>query len=193
MRQRLATWALRLRRWRLVGRLPGLPKYLVVFGPHTCNWDFPLGMFAAAGFGIRPSWLGKHTIFRWPIAGFLRHMGGIPVRRDHREGIVGQIAAAYAAADSLILGMTPEGTRSLTPYWRSGFYHMALAAGVPIVLVSIDRPTKCISVGPTVIPTGEPCRDMEEIRAFYAGTRGIHPEKASPVRLREEDGLSGRA
>jgi 1-acyl-sn-glycerol-3-phosphate acyltransferase len=188
VRQRLGTWALRLRGWRLVGRFPDLPKYLIVFGPHTCNWDFPLAMLAAAGFGIRLSWLGKHTIFRWPIAGFLRHLGGIPVHRDRSEGIVGQITAAYASVDALILGMTPEGTRSLTPYWRSGFYHMALAAGVPIVLASIDRPTRSISIGPMVVPSGDPCRDMKEIRAFYAGTRGIHPEKASAVRLREEEG-----
>ena len=187
MKRRLATWALRLRGWRLAGEAPCLLKYLVVFGPHTCNWDFPLAMLAGAGFGIRFHWLGKHTIFRWPVAGFLRRIGGIPVRRERHEGIVGQIAAAYATADSLVIGMTPEGTRTSTPYWRSGFYHLALAAGVPIVPASLDRPTRRITLGPAMTPSGDPAGDMEAIRAFYAGTRGIHPEKASAIRLHEEE------
>ncbi|MFH1329174.1 MAG: 1-acyl-sn-glycerol-3-phosphate acyltransferase [Actinomycetota bacterium] len=190
MRRRLATWALRRRGWRLAGETPRLPKYLVVFGPHTCNWDFPLAMLAAAGFGIRLRWLGKHSIFRWPVAGFLRRMGGIPVHRERHEGIVEQIAAGYAAADSLVVGIAPEGTRTPTPYWRSGFYHMALAAGVPIVPASLDRPTRCITLGPAMTPSGDAAGDMKAIRAFYAGTRGIHPEKASAIRLQEEEAVA---
>lgn len=159
---------------------------MIVFGPHTCNWDLLLGMLAARGYGIRPSWLGKASIFRWPVAGFLRHIGGIPVHRYHHEGLVGQAVAAFAAADSMVLGLTPEGTRSRTPYWRSGFYRIALAAGVPIVLASMDRRRRVITIGPSVLPTGDAGRDMDRIRAFYTGAQGIHPEKASPVQLREE-------
>lgn len=168
-----------------------MPKYLIVFGPHTCNWDFPLAMLAAAGFGIRLRWLGKHTIFRWPVGGFLRRIGGIPVHRERHEGVVGQIAAAYAAADSLVIGMTPEGTRAATPYWRSGFYHMAQAAGVPIVLASLDRPSRRITIGPVVVPSGDPAGDMMAVRAFYTGARGIHPARASAVRLEEEAASGG--
>jgi len=188
VKQRLARWTLRLRGWRLAGSPPDLPKYLIVFAPHTCNWDFPLAMLAAAGFGIRLSWLGKHTIFRWPASWFLRRLGGIPVHRERHEGIVSQVAVSFAAADALVLGMTPEGTRSPTPYWKSGFYHMALAAGVPVLLASIDRPSKVISLGPVVPLCGDPCRDMEAVRAFYSDRRGIHPEKSGPIRLREEAG-----
>jgi 1-acyl-sn-glycerol-3-phosphate acyltransferase len=191
VKQRLAIWALRCRGWRLAGEAPRLPKYLVLFGPHTCNWDFPLAMLAIAGFGIRPQWLGKHTIFRWPVAGLLRRMGGIPVRRDSREGVVGQIAAAYGAADSLAIGMTPEGTRSPGRYWKSGFYHLARAAGVPVVLASIDEPTRRITIGPTLDLTGAVRADMDRIRAFYAPMRGIHPHKASVVRIREEGSGGG--
>ena len=188
MGRRLAIWVLRLGGWRLAGRAPDLPKYVVVFGPHTCNWDFPLAMLAAKGYGIRLSWLGKHTIFRWPIAGLLRHLGGIPVRRNQHGGLVGQVVAAYAAADSLVIGMTPEGTRSLTRYWKSGFYHIARGAGIPIVLASIDRPTRRITLGPALELSGDPHRDMEAVRSFYANARGIHPERTGPVRLREEAG-----
>lgn len=186
MRGRLATWALRLRGWRLAGEVPTLRKYVVVLAPHTCNWDFPLAMLAASGYGITLSWLGKHTIFRWPVAGFLRAIGGIPVYRDRHDGLVGQVCEAFAARDTLVIGMTPEGTRTATPHWKSGFYHMARGAGVPIVLASLDRPTRRITLGPVVTPTGDAAQDMEAVRAFYAGKRGIHPRKASTIRLLEE-------
>jgi len=188
MRGRLATWALRLRGWRLAGEVPPLRKYVVVLAPHTCNWDFPLAMLAASGYGIRLSWLGKHTIFRWPVARLLRGIGGIPVHRERHDGMVRQVVEAFAASDTLVIGMTPEGTRTATPHWKSGFYHMARRAGVPIVLASLDRPTRRITLGPVVMPTGNPAKDMEAVRAFYAGTRGIHPHKASAVRLIEEEG-----
>jgi len=192
MLQRLAVVALRLRGWRLSGEPPTLRKYLIVLAPHTCNWELLLGLLAAAGFGLRISWLGKHTIFCWPIAGLLRHLGGIPVRRNHHEGLVGQVVAAYAAADSLVIGMTPEGTRSLTRYWKSGFYHIARGARIPIVLASIDRPTRRIALGPPLELSGDPHRDMAAIRLFYANVQGIHPERTGPVRLREEAGLPHR-
>lgn len=190
MPRRLAVAALGLRGWRLAGEPPSLPKYVVVFAPHTCNWDLALGLLAAAGFGLKPSWLGKQAIFRWPIAGLLRRLGGIPVRRDHPRGVVGQGVAAFAATDSLVLGITPEGTRRHTPYWKSGFYRMALGAGVPIVPASIDFPARCITLGTPLELSGDPGRDMQAIRRFYADARGIHPEKAGRVRLREEDDSS---
>jgi 1-acyl-sn-glycerol-3-phosphate acyltransferase len=189
--RRLAIGVLRLRGWRLTGEAPDLPKYVIVFGPHTCNWDFLLGMLAARGYGIRASWLGKDTIFRWPVAALLRRLGGIPVHRDRHDGIVGQVVTAFAGADSIMLGLTPEGTRRLAPHWKSGFYRMARAAGVPIVIAAVDGPSRRIILGPAIPLTGDVRRDMDRVRAFYAGTRGIHPEKASAVRLREEDTPSG--
>ncbi len=188
MGRRLARLVLGLRGWRLSGEAPDLPKYVIVFAPHTCNWDLLLGMLAARGYGIRASWLGKDTIFRWPVAAFLRRLGGIPVHRNRHGGIVGQAVAAFAEADSMVLGLTPEGTRRRASYWKSGFYHIGAGAGVPIVLASQDRPTRRIALGPALVPSGNVRRDMETVRAFYAGTRGIHPERAGPVRLREEGG-----
>ena len=189
MRRRLARGALRLRGWRLHGDLPDLPKYLILLAPHTCYWDWPPGMLAAAGLGVRASWLGTERIFRPPVAGLLRRLGGIPVRRDRREGIVGQVVAAFAATASLVIGLTPEGSRYRTPYWKSGFCHMALGAGVPVVPASIDRSRRRIAVGSPLVVSGEAGRDMEALRTFYAGTGGIHPERVGPVRLREEDAL----
>lgn len=188
MGRRLARLALGLRGWRLSGEAPDLPRYVIIFGPHTCNWDFLLGMLAARGYGIRASWLGKSTIFRRPVAGALRRLGGIPVHRDRHDGIVAQAVEAFSGADSMVLGLTPEGTRRRTPGWKSGFYHIAAGAGVPIVLASMDRPSRRIAIGPAFAPSGDLRRDMEIVRAFYAGAQGIHPERASPVRLSEEAG-----
>lgn len=190
MGRRLARLALGVRGWRLAGEAPDLPRYVIVFGPHTCNWDFLLGMLAARGYGIRASWLGKSTIFRRPVAGVLHRLGGIPVHRDRHEGIVAQAVKAFAEADSMVLGLTPEGTRRRAPCWKSGFYHIAVGAGVPIVLASMDRPSRRIAIGPVLVPSGDLRRDMRTVRAFYAGAQGIHPERASPIRLREEAGSS---
>jgi len=116
----------------------------------------------------------------------LRRLGGIPVRRDQREGVVGQVVAAYGAADHLVLGLAPEGTRFPTPCWKSGFYYMALGARVPVVPASIDRGTRRIVVGPALELSGDPREDMEPLRRFYAEAHGIHPERVGPVRLCEE-------
>lgn len=166
-------------------------KYVIVFGPHTCNWDLLLGLLAARGYGIRPSWLGKASIFRWPVAGLLRRLGGLPVHRERHEGLVGQAVAAFDGAESMVLGLTPEGTRGCAPYWRSGFYQIARAAGVPIVPASMDRRRRVITLGPALVPTGDAGCDMDRLRTFYAGAQGIHPEKASAVRLQEEGPPAG--
>ena len=186
MRQRLGRWALRLFGWRIVGELPTTGTYVVIGAPHTSNWDFPLGLAAAAAFGVRISWLGKETLFRWPFGGLMRWLGGVPVRRGRSEGVVEQAVDALIAADSLILAITPEGTRGRTSFWMSGFYHIAAAAAVPIHLVCFDRPTRRVAAGPAIDPSGDVGRDMDLIRAFYAGTQGIRPDNAGVVRLREE-------
>src|SRR4030042_665390 len=108
---------------------------------------------------------GAGSICRCPFSGLLRHLGGIPVHRDRHEGIVGQVVAAFASADSMILGLTPEGTRSLAPHWKSGFYQIALAARVPIVVASMDQPSRRISIGPAIFPSGDARHDMDRVRA----------------------------
>lgn len=182
---------LRLSRWRVEGRLPDLPKYLIVVAPHTCYWDLPVGMMAAWSLRLPTAWLGTANVFRWPLGPLLRRLGGIPVNRGRREGIVGQAVAAFAAAESLILAITPEGTRFRVPHWRSGFYRAALAAGVPVMPASFDGPSRCIRLGLPVPLSGEVSRDMDALRRFFAGARGFHPERVGPVRLREEAPLDG--
>jgi 1-acyl-sn-glycerol-3-phosphate acyltransferase len=187
VRQRLGRCLLRLVGWRIAGELPSHGTYVAIAAPHTSDWDLPLGLLAAAAFGVKISWLGKDALFRWPFGRLMRWLGGIPVHRDRSEGVVQQAAEALAAADSLVLAITPEGTRSPTAFWRSGFYHIATAAGVPIFPVYIDRPTRHIGAGPAIHPSGDLHRDMDLIRDFYAGRQGIRSANAGAIRLREEN------
>jgi len=178
---------LRLGRWKTVGEVPPLSKMVIIGAPHTSNWDFPVGMLAARALGVKIRFLGKHTLFRLPYGWFFHMLGGIPVDRSRPGGIIGQISEAFASAARLTMVIAPEGTRSHKPYWKSGFYEIARAAGVPIVLACLDGERRQVRIGPTIETTGNVTADMDRIRAFYAGIRGIKPEKAGTVRLRAED------
>jgi len=178
---------LRLGRWKTVGEVPQLPKMVIIGAPHTSNWDFPIGMLAARALGVKIRFLGKHTLFRPPFGWFFRMLGGIPVDRSRPGGIIGQIGEAFASTERLTMVIAPEGTRSHRPYWKSGFYEIARAAGVPVVLARIDAGRRQVLVGPTIETTGDVSADMDRIRPFYEGIPGIKPEKAGTVRLRGED------
>ena len=178
---------LRIGRWRIIGDVPPHPKMVIIGAPHTSNWDFPIGMLAARALGVKVRFLGKHTLFRAPFGWFFRWLGGIPVDRSRPGGIIGQIGEAFAAADRLTMVIAPEGTRSFRLYWKSGFYEIARAAAVPIVLACLDGERRQVRIGPTLETTGNVRADMDRIRTFYAGVRGIKPEQAGTVRLKVEE------
>ncbi|MBI5157769.1 MAG: lysophospholipid acyltransferase family protein [Acidimicrobiia bacterium] len=178
---------LRLGGWKTAGEVPPLDKMVIIGAPHTSNWDFPIGMLAARALGVKIRFLGKHTLFRPPFGWFFRLLGGIPVDRSRPGGIIDQIREAFASSERLTMVLAPEGTRSHRQYWKSGFYEIARAAGVPIVLARIDAERREVRVGPTIEATGDVTADMDRIRPFYDGIRGIKPEKAGPVRLKAEE------
>lgn len=186
MMKRIARGVLRLFGWRVVGEVPPHRKMVVVGAPHTSNWDFFLAILAAPAMGLRIWWLGKHTLFRRPYGWFFRMFGGIPVDRSAASGVIGQTVAAFAAAEDLVLVITPEGTRSHRDHWKSGFYRIAFGAGVPILLVGVDGDNKRLEVGPDFVPSGSVGEDMDLVRAFYATHRGLNPDRVGPVRLRNE-------
>ena len=175
-----------LGRWGVVGEVPPLRKMVIIGAHHTSNWDFVIGMLAARALGVRIRFLGKHTLFRTPFGWFFRMLGGIPVDRSRPGGIIGQITAAFAGADEMVLVIAPEGTRSHRPYWRSGFYEIARAADVPIVLATLDASTRRVRIGPTIVTTGDVHADMDRIREYFGRYRGIKPEQAGTVRLKME-------
>lgn len=177
---------LRLFGWRVEGRFPSLPKAVLIAAPHTSNWDFPFMLACAYVLDLRPMWLGKQQMFRWPFGGLMRWLGGLPVDRSRSDDLVRQAVERFAAAPSLLLLVPPAGTRSMAPHWKSGFYHIASGAGVPIVCTFLDYRHRVGGIGCTVIPSGDLGADMGLIRAFYAGVTAKYPEQSTPVRLREE-------
>jgi len=185
----VAHWAgrifLPLLGWRVEGQLPEHPKYVCIVAWHTSNWDFFYGLLGSWIFRIHTSFLGKDTIFRGPVGWFLKKLGGIPVERSQHHNLVAAAVDAFASRSHLIFAIAPEGTRRRLEYWKSGFYHMALQAGVPIVLAYLDYGRKACGFGPTLWPTGDIDGDLGKIRAFYAGVTACHPELKSEVRFKE--------
>jgi len=163
---------------------PNAPRYVLIGYPHTSNWDFILAMLVKGALGFHFHWIAKHTLFRWPLGPLMRALGGIGVDRSKSSGFINALVQEYAAHEALVIVITPEGTRRHRPYWKSGFYHLALAARVPLVLGYIDASRKQIGFGPTLQLSGDQQRDLTAIRAFYADKRGIHPEDAGSIQFR---------
>ncbi len=173
----------RLRGWRIDGQLPSAKKFVLVGAPHTSNWDFALFLGAIDALGIRPSYLGKHSLFRWPLRRFMLDMGGIPVDRTTRAHYVDHVVAAFANRATLVLVIAPEGTRHSNGRWKSGFYHIAAGAKVPIVLARIDRPRRVIQIGPAIPPSGDYRADLARIADFYRSADPDEPRFAEIDRL----------
>ncbi|MGM0577685.1 MAG: lysophospholipid acyltransferase family protein [Myxococcota bacterium] len=173
--------------WRVSGGPPPARRYVLVAAPHTSNWDLLYMLAIAAATDVEVRWIGKHTLFRGPLGVLLRRLGGIPIDRRAPRGLVDQMAHLFAEADDLVLAIPPEGTRARRDHWKSGFYHIARAADVPVALTYLDYERKEGGFGPAVRLTGDMRADMDRIRAFYADKRGKHPERESTVRLKGED------
>lgn len=157
----------RLMGWRIEGQLPLLDKFVVIGAHHTSNWDFVL--FIAAKFILRLNarWFGKHSIFRWPFGALMRYWGGIPIRRHLKLNTVEQAIEAFAEHRQFILVLSPEGTRRKVERWKSGFYHIACGAGVPIVPAALDFQHRRIVIGVPFQPTGNEEADLRQLLAFY--------------------------
>ena len=180
---RFAARMLRVLGWRVVLAQPVPLRCVVVIYPHTSNWDFPIGLMAKWVTGIHFRFVGKDTLFAGPFGPLFTRWGGIPVNRRERTGIIAQLAQRFATEDDFRLVFAPEGTRSRTEHWKSGFYHLARAAGVPVALAFIDYARREVGVGAHLDLTGDVGADMARIAAFYAGKVGKRPENAGPIRL----------
>ena len=165
------------RGWRVEGQVPPDRKFVLVGAPHTSNWDFLVFVGTVAEFGLSVSFIGKHTLFRWPFEGLMRSIGGVPVDRRQSRDLVQQMADEFAARDDFILIVAPEGTRAPTDRWRTGFYRIALAAGVPLVCAGPDYTRRRGIIGPTIRPTGDYEADMAPALAFFRSLVPLHPER----------------
>ena len=169
--------------WRLVGEAPSVARCVVIFAPHTSNWDFPLLLLVRSAFGRRVHYLAKHTLFRAPFGWLFRATGGIPVVRHAHHHVVDQAVRMFRERDRLWLAISPEGTRHRTDHWKSGFYRIALGAEVPVLLAFLDRGKKECGLGGLAVLTGDVERDLASFRTFYETKRGIHPDQASQIRF----------
>lgn len=162
---------------------PPASKCVILVYPHTSNWDFFYGYLARLAMGLPLQWIGKSELFRWPFAAVFRAMGGIPVDRSGRTGMIAQLKAEFDRRPSLWLAIAPEGTRAHTTRWKSGFYHLAVSAGIPVGLGFIDYRTRVVGLSTYLTMTGDVEADLRQIREVYSGKIGRHPERAGDIRL----------
>jgi 1-acyl-sn-glycerol-3-phosphate acyltransferase len=165
---------LKMTGWTVEGSLPPqATRSVFIAAPHTSNWDLPYTLMVAFVLRLNPYWMGKQSLFKAPFGGLMRWLGGIPVNRAQSSNLVAASADAIRAADGpLQLIVPPEGTRSKTRYWKTGFYYIARTAQVPIVMAYMDYATKRSGLGPLFLPTGDVEVDMTAIKAFYAPFKG---------------------
>ncbi len=187
MSKLLARFFLYLTGWEAVGTKAADEKIVIVAGPHTSNWDLVYLLAITCALDVKVSWIGKHSLFWWPVGPILRALGGVPVQRDRPERVVEQIVRTFDEAETLCLTITPEGTRSTARYWKSGFYRIAKAAGVPIQLAFADYARRRGGFGPAFMPSDDVRADMDKIRAFFADAVARHPDQVGEIRLREEE------
>jgi 1-acyl-sn-glycerol-3-phosphate acyltransferase len=163
---------LKLMGWRVEGEIPDIKKFVIIAAPHTSNWDFPITLAVAFALKMKIYWMGKAAMFRWPLAAAFRWLGGIPIDRSKSHNVVEQSIQAFHKLEKLIMLVPPEGTRKKVSYWKTGFYHIARGANVPIVLGFLDYRRKVGGIGPTFHPTGHIERDLQTIQTFYAAVTG---------------------
>ena len=163
--------------WKVEGKFdPTIKKSVVIVAPHTSWHDFYVGAFARKQLGIPIHYVGKKELFRPPFGWYFRWMGGTPLDRTPGQNKVESIAAVFEDKEEFRLTLAPEGTRKKVEEWKSGFYYIACKAGVPIVPVSFDYPSKTVTVHPEFYPTGDYAKDAPKIQSFYKGVVGKVPE-----------------
>lgn len=195
--QRISLRILHMLGWKVRFKpLPG-PHGVAIFYPHTSNWDVVIGLFAKWAIGLPFRWLAKEALFRGlagkTIGRVLRRWGSVPVERHAATGATQRLVQTMFEHDWFWLALAPEGTRSYRPHWRSGFYHLTVAAKVPLLAVYIDYPNKELSVADYLELTGDQEKDMAAIRAVYAGHHGLNPELEAPIVLAPPRNDPGRA
>lgn len=176
--------------WRTEGMTPdeiaAYPKYVLIAAPHTSNWDFPITLMVCFALRLKVYWMAKASLFAWPIGWLARWLGGIAIDRSASNNTVQNTVAAFAARERLAVIVAPEGTRGKVTHWKTGFYHMAHGAGVPIALAYLDFKHKAGGIGRMFHTTGDIGADMAEIQQFYSGITGKNRDQfdASTVKRR---------
>ncbi len=162
--------------WKSVVTVKDYDKQIICAAPHTSNWDFIIGKIFYAAIGRDTGFMMKQEWFFFPLGILLKYMGGIPVRRGHKNSMVTQVVKEIERKKTFHLAITPEATRSRNPNWKKGFYYIAVEAKIPIVLVAIDYSIKTITAEKVIIPSGDIEKDMHEIKLYFKKFKGKYPE-----------------
>ena len=173
-RRRLCRLALRVAGWGLGGEFPDTGKLVLIVAPHSSWWDGFWGLLVKVAIGANVRFMAKRELFAPPLGGLLRALGGMPIDRSAAAGVVEQMVAQFTRRDALWLGIAPEGTRKAVPRWKTGFWHIARGAGVPILPVAFDYPTRTIVIGTPLDTSADMDADIARLRAFYAPFKGRH-------------------
>ena len=171
----LAHRVLGLAGWRVQGDLPSRPRFILIVAPHTSNWDFVIGVLAMFATGLRASWLGKHTIFRFPLTPLLRWLGGEPIDRSAARGTVETAIELFRTRRQWVLALTPEGTRRPVTHWKTGFHRIAVGAGVPIVPVSFDYRSRTVGIGAPVQPGRDEVESVARLAPLFRKEMARYP------------------
>jgi 1-acyl-sn-glycerol-3-phosphate acyltransferase len=188
--QRLSVACLALGGWRAEVAEPIPARCVIIGAHHTTWWDLIASLLLMGATGVRFRWVAKASIFWWPLGWLLTVLGGMPVQRGARANFVNQMVATFGQGKPLRLAILPEGTRRYVTHWKTGFYYIALEAGVPVVLGYADYRKRRVGLGPVLFPSGDIDADFAQYRAFYAGVHGYAPALQGEVR-RAPDALEG--
>ena len=183
LRARIAWRVQRATGWSTILATPVPGRCVVVFFPHTSNWDFVVGLLAKWAIGLEVRWIAKDSLFGTPLAPLLRRWGGIPVNRRQRSGMVARLCDEFAAHDTFRVVIGPEGTRRRTEGWKSGFYRLARAASVPLGLAFVNYRRREVGIGAWLRLTGDEAADMAAIARFYRDKGARRPDRVGPIRL----------
>jgi len=184
---------LRLAGWRYEGPVPTEKKYVALAVPHTSNWDGLLLLMLAQNIGLHMRWMVKQSALKGPMGPLLRSLGAVPIDRSRAHNMVDQMIEQFRSSDEFVLFIPPEGTRGRAEHWKSGFYHIALGAKVPVAPAYLDYERKRAGVGQPIPMIGDVRKDMDALRAFYAekDPKPYHAGKYGPIQLREEGERAG--
>jgi len=172
--------------WTIIDKeIPKIDRAILIFAPHTSNWDFMTMIMAKFAWGFKVRFLGKHSLFKWPFGWFFKALGGMPVVRHENHNVVGQVVELIDATEHIYLALAPEGTRSYTPFWKTGFYHIAERTNLPILMFYLDCKTRTIGFGEVFDVTGDVEVDMKKIADFYADKVGYNPEQTSIIQTKD--------
>jgi 1-acyl-sn-glycerol-3-phosphate acyltransferase len=162
--------------WSIEGEFPNYPKMMLAAAPHTSNWDFLMFLYAILNKRVQPNVMGKHTLFWWPLSVIMSFLGVVPIDRTKKGGVVEQGIKYFNSVDKTIVLVTPEGTRSYCKVWKSGFYHIAWGAKVPLILCKVNFRTRTIFIGEEFNMTGDYDKDIVAIKEYYKDCVPLIPE-----------------